>query len=149
MVADHHKCLLVHVAASDDGIDTGQTLQLEPEFDPEAKDPPEISDDYLLRQFVKYNIKPGQVKRLGVYLNVKQYQVDQAARDHPTDPAMQAVCVWNEWKKSQPESSNNCYAYGKLQFVLRQVGLGAVVKHIDPKKTGILSRCKFLLEATG
>ena len=112
--------------ASDDG--------LESEFNPEAKDPPEVSDDYLLCQFMKYNIKPGQVRRLGVYLNVTQYKIDQAVQAHPRDPAMQAVCVWNEWKKSQPDSRNNCYAYGKLQFVLRQIGLSAVVKHIDPKK---------------
>lgn len=108
---------------------------LESELDPEAKDPPQISDAFLLRQFMKYNIKPGQVTQFGVYLEVPPREVDKAARDHPTDPGMQAVCIWNAWKKSNPHSINNCYAYGKLQFVLRQIGLSAVVKQINPKRS--------------
>ena len=69
----------------------------------------------------------GQIKEIGMWLNIRR---DQMIVNPNTTPPLLAVEIIEKWKEQDPKTTDLDYAYNKLSNILRQCKLSCIIHRL-------------------
>ena len=86
-----------------------------------------LSPQNILKAFQNSGASMGQIKEIGMWLNIPR---DQMIVNQDTTPPRLAVDIIEKWKEQDPQTTDLDYAYNKLSNILRQCKLSCIIHRL-------------------